>query len=176
MSRLIAPALYVLAFVAANVITAATEPASIGPWLITWGTWFVGFTFILRDRIHLQYGRAGAYRCLAVGVVLAAVTSWMLGDTLLVLVGSCAAIAVSEAADTEVFARLRSHLGAGVLASGIVGSALDSVIFPVIGLGLSGIVPWALLPSVMIGQFVVKSSLQVAAAAAVVRWPRLVTA
>lgn len=169
-------ALYVAAFAAANVITAATVPAEIGPWLITWGTWFVGATFILRDAVHTRYGRTGAYQALGAAIVLAGITSWLLGDTLLVLVGSCAAILLSEAADTEVFARLHRRLGVRVGASGIVGSAIDSVVFPVIGLGLSGIVPWAFIPNVMIGQFVVKTTLQLLAAAAVLRWPRLVAA
>jgi uncharacterized PurR-regulated membrane protein YhhQ (DUF165 family) len=166
--------LYVVAFVAANVITAATEPASIGPWLVTWGTWVVGFSFILRDRLHLLYGRRGVYGMLALGVVLAGATSWLLGDTLLVLAGSCLALLLSEAADTEVFARLHARLGLRVAASGVVGSAIDSVVFCVVGLGLSGIVPWALIPNVIVGQFVVKSALQLLAGAAVVRWPRLV--
>jgi queuosine precursor transporter len=169
-------ALYVLAFVLANVITASTEPASIGPWLVTWGTWVVGFSFILRDRLHVQTGRRGVYGALAVGIIVAAATSWLLGDTLLVLAGSCLAILLAEAADTEVFARLRRRLGLSVAASGLVGAAVDSAVFPVVGLGLSGIVPWNLLPGVMVGQFVVKGALQLLAGALVVRWPRLVTA
>ena len=176
MNRYLPAVLYVLVFAAANVVTAATTPAEIGPWLVTWGTWFVGFAFILRDAVHLRLGRQGAYACLGVGVVLAAITSWALGDTLLVLVGSCAAIAVSEAADTEVFARLREHLGVGVGASGIVGSILDSVIFATVGLGLSGIVPWSAIDNVIVGQIVIKGALQLIAGAIVWRWPRLVAA
>jgi uncharacterized PurR-regulated membrane protein YhhQ (DUF165 family) len=168
--------LYVAAFVAANVITAATDPAHIGPWLVTWGTWIVGFSFILRDRLHVLYGRRAVYEMLGLGVALAGITSLILGDTLLVLVGSCLALLLAEAADTEAFSRLRAHLGLSVAASGVVGAAVDSVVFPVVGLGLSGIVPWQFIPNVIVGQFVVKGALQLLAGLTVARFPRLVTA
>lgn len=168
--------LYVAAFAAANIITAATQPADIGPWLVTWGTWFVGVTFILRDAVQVRHGRTGAYCALAVAVVLAGIVSALLGDTLLVLAASCLAIAVSETADTEVFTRYRDRMGLRVGVSGIVGSLLDSAIFVTLGLGVSGIVPWAFIPNVIAGQIAVKCTLQVIAAGVVLRYPRLVAA
>jgi uncharacterized PurR-regulated membrane protein YhhQ (DUF165 family) len=64
---LIAALLYVAAVATANVVTARTVPADIGPFLVTWGTWIVGATFVLRDLVQLQLGRRGAYAAIGAG-------------------------------------------------------------------------------------------------------------
>lgn len=158
---------YVIAAALANIITAATAPADIGPFLVTWGTWLIGCTFILRDLIQRRYGKRTAYAAIGAALALSAVTSALLGDTMLVVLGSACAFLVSESLDTEVFSRLRARFSTRVAISGIVGGAFDSVIFCTIGLGLSGIVPWALIPNVILGQFIVKGALQVLAGAVI---------
>jgi uncharacterized PurR-regulated membrane protein YhhQ (DUF165 family) len=143
--------LYIAAVAAANIITAATTPAEIGP---------VGVTFILRDLVQRGYGKRVAYMAIGAGLLVSALCSLVLGDTLWIAVASLTAFAVSESLDTEVYSRLRARFSVRVAGSGVIASAADSVIFCVIGLGLSGIVPWHLLPNVMLGQFLVKSALQ----------------
>lgn len=161
-------ALYVLVFAAANVLTAATVPADIGPFLVTWGTWVIGFTFVLRDLVQLAVGKAGAYASIGVALVVAAVTSALLGDTLAVVAGSVVAIGLSEAADTEVFSRLRARISTRIAVSGAVGSVLDSTVFTVVALSplTSGIVPWELVPNVIAGQVLAKTAVQIVCAAA----------
>jgi uncharacterized PurR-regulated membrane protein YhhQ (DUF165 family) len=162
--------LYVVAAAAANVITAATVPAEIGPFLVTWGTWIVGVTFVLRDAVHVRLGKRAAYAAIGCGLVAAAVVSAALGDTLLVVAGSALAFGVSESADAEVFSRMRARVSSRVAVSGLVGGTLDSAIFAVVGLGLSGIVPWSALPNVIAGQIIVKGTVQLVAAGAWRAW------
>lgn len=158
--------LYVAAIVAANVVTAATAPTELGPFLVPAGTWVVAATFVLRDAVQVRHGRRVAYAAIAAALVASAVTSALLSDTLAVVVGSAAAFAVSESLDTEVFTRLRVGLAGRVLASGVVGAVADSVIFAVVALSpiWSGLVPWSALPNVIAGQLIVKAALQVLAA------------
>jgi uncharacterized PurR-regulated membrane protein YhhQ (DUF165 family) len=153
---------YIAAIVAANVITAATTPADIGPFLVTWGTWIVGVTFILRDLMQLAIGRAWSYAVISIALVISAATSAVLGDTLAIVTGSAVAFAVSEALDTEIFTRLKTRIPARIAVSGATAGVLDSAIFAVIGLSplWSGIVPWSALPNLIIGQVLAKALVQ----------------
>ena len=162
------PALYVAVFAAANIITAHTMPAEIGPFLVTWGTWIIGATFVFRDLIQLAYGRAIAYACIGAALVVSAVTSWYLGDPLSIVAGSAAAIALSESLDTEVFTRLKAGIPSRIAISGLAGSVLDSGVFAVIALSplWSGIVPWEAIPNVILGQVLAKAAVQFLAAGA----------
>lgn len=165
--KALAPPFYIAVFAAANIVTAHTIPADIGPFLVTWGTWIIGATFVLRDLVQLAYGRAVAYLCIAASILVAAVTSAVLGDTLWIVVGSAAAIALSESLDTEVFTRLRAKVSTRIAISGIFGSALDSVAFSLIALSpwTSGIVPWDQMLNVIVGQMLAKFAVQIIAAA-----------
>lgn len=156
--------LYVAAIVAANVITARTVPAEIGPFVVAWGTWFIAATFFIRDVVQVRYGRAVAYAAIAVALVTSAVLSAALGDTLLVVVGSALAFAVSETLDTEVFTRLRATVPTRVAISGLVGGIFDSSIFVVVGLYASGIIPASAVPNAILGQYLVKAAVQLVAA------------
>lgn len=158
--------LYVALFAAANIITARTIPADVGPFLVTWGTWVIGFTFILRDVVQIVFGRAVAYAAIGAALIVSAVTSSMLGDTLAIVAGSTLAIGISEALDTEIFTRFRARIPARIAASGLVAGTVDSVVFAVVALSplWSGIVPWSALPNVILGQIIVKGALQVVAA------------
>lgn len=166
MSRSITITLYIAAIVAANVITARTTPADIGPFLVTWGTWIVGVTFVLRDLMQLAIGRAWCYAVIAVALVISAGASVLLGDTLAITAASAMAFAVSEALDTEIFTRLRARIPTRIALSGITASVLDSAIFATIGLSplWSGFVPWSALPNLILGQVIVKGVLQLLAA------------
>lgn len=160
---------YTLVVVAANLVTASTMPAEIGPFLVTWGTWFIGATFILRDALQLAAGRGVAYLAILTALGASAVASYWLGDLLWITVGSAVAFAISETTDTEIFTRLKVRLSGRIAVSGLVGGTLDSVAFALIALSpwTTGIVPWSALPNVILGQIIVKGVLQLVAAAAV---------
>lgn len=160
--------LYVAAIVAANLVTAKTMPLAAGSFLIPWGTWLIASTFFLRDAIQMRRGRAFAYGAIAVALGASAATSWALDATLAVTAGSAAAFALSETLDTEVFTRVPGSVPLRVAVSGVVGGALDSSAFVVVALSpaWSGIIPWSAVPHAIVGTFVVKAVLQLAAAAA----------
>lgn len=160
---------YVAVFAASSIITAHTTPADIGPFLVTWGTWLIGFTFVMRDAVHLAYGKRVAYLAIAAALVVAAVTSAALGDPLAIVAGSALAIGISESLDTEVFARWRGRLSTRIAISGLAGSTLDSVVFVLVALSpwTTGIVPWSQIPNVIAGQILAKGAVQLLAAAAV---------
>jgi uncharacterized PurR-regulated membrane protein YhhQ (DUF165 family) len=160
---------YVGVFAAASIVTAHTMPAEVGPFLVTWGTWIIGVTFVLRDAVHLAYGKRTAYLAIAGALVIAAVTSALLGDPLAIVLGSALAIAISESLDTEVFARWRGRLSSRIAISGLIGSVFDSVVFVLVALSpwTTGIVPWDAIPNVIAGQILAKGAVQLIAAAVV---------
>lgn len=89
------------------------------------GVLVVGAALVLRDMVHEAGGSMAALLAIAIGSVLA----WMFAPPALVL-ASVAAFLLAELADLAVYAPLRSRrLGLAVLASGIVGAAVDSAIF-----------------------------------------------
>lgn len=170
---------YIAVIVAANIVTASTTPADVGPFLVTWGTWFIGATFILRDFVQLAAGRAVAYAAIAAAMIASAITSMALGDLFWITVGSVVAFAIAESTDTEIFTRLKTRLSSRVAISGVVGGTLDSIAFALVGLSplTTGIVPWHALPNVILGQIIVKGLLQLAAAGALrAAEPKVVTA
>lgn len=155
--------LYLIAIVAANIITAAFIPLQLGPLIIPYGTWFIGATLVLRDIIQRKYGRRTAYCAIVLALVLSAVTSKILGDTLAITAASAVSFLLSEAADTEIYTRLRVSFLKKVLTSGVVSGLLDSVVFILIGLSplFSGFLPWGAIPGAIVGQFIVKGLMQV---------------
>ncbi len=155
--------LYLSSIIVANVITAAFVPLQAGPFLIPYGTWFIGATLVLRDLIQYQYGRKTAYLAIVSALVLSAVTSKILGDTMAITIASAISFLISESADTEIYTRFKVSFLKRVLASGIVSSFLDSSIFIVVGLSplFSGFLPWELIPNAILGQFTIKSLMQV---------------
>ena len=80
----------------------------------------------------------------------------------MVAMSSVAAFFMSESVDTEIFSRLRRPFPVKVLVSGIVGGCLDSVVFVVLGLSPFGadMLPWAAVPSAILGQTLVKIIVQ----------------
>ncbi|MDE3075254.1 MAG: VUT family protein [Chloroflexota bacterium] len=152
---------YVAAIVAANVITARTLPLAIGPFLVPWGTWFIGLTLLLRDFVQLRHGRRFSYGAIAVALIASALSSARLGDPLAITGASAVSFAFSESLETEIFSRLRAFLARRIFWSGTFGSLVDSVMFVTLGLSplTTGFVPWPAVPFAIIGQYVVKSGM-----------------
>lgn len=89
------------------------------------GVLVVGAALVLRDMVHEAGGLKAALFAIAMGGVIA----WLFAPPALVL-ASVAAFLLAELADLAVYAPLRSkRLGLAVLASGIVGAAIDSAVF-----------------------------------------------
>lgn len=162
--------LYLLSIVTANVVTAALAPLSFGPFVVPAGTLIVGLIFVLRDFVQQAVGRIRTYAVIAVAMVVSALTSYWLGDTLWIVGASAITFLLSESTDTEIFSRLRLPLASRMLYSGLVGGVLDSVIFVLVGLSPlgAGILPWEEVGMAITGQIVFKSLMQ-AVAAAIVR-------
>ncbi len=154
--------LYLASIVLANVVTAQFAPLSLGMFLVPMGTFLIGGTFIFRDLVQNKYGRKKTYMFIAGALLLSGFVSFMLGDTLLIVVASAISFAISETTDTEIYTRLRLPLSLRVFYSGLVGGFLDSVIFVMIGLSPigAGFIPWEAVPMAIMGQVIVKTLIQ----------------
>lgn len=153
---------YLICIVTANVVTASLAPFHFGIFIVPMGTFFIGATFILRDLVQNKYGRKKTYGLIALALLLSAIVSASLGDTLLIVAASALSFLLSETADTEIYSRLKLPMAWRVFYSGIVGGILDSAIFVIIGLSPLGanILPWEAVPAAIIGQIIVKTVLQ----------------
>lgn len=154
--------LYLISIVTANVITARFAPLHFGIFIVPMGTLLVGATFILRDIVQNKYGKAKTYVFIGTALLLSALVSYYLGDTLLITFASAISFAVSETTDTEIYSRLKLPMSWRVFYSGIVGGFLDSVIFVIIGLSPFGanFLPWVAVPAAIVGQVIVKTIIQ----------------
>ncbi|WP_449621054.1 VUT family protein [Robertmurraya sp. Marseille-Q9965] len=154
--------LYLISIVAANVVTAAFAPMQLGVFIVPMGTLLVGLTFIFRDLVQNQFGRRMTYIFIAIALVLSAIASYILGDTLLIVAASAISFLIAETTDTEIYTRLNLPMNLKVLYSGIVGGLLDSVIFVIIGLSPlgAGFLPWEAVPYAILGQVIVKTIIQ----------------
>lgn len=89
------------------------------------GVLMIGLALVLRDAVHRYLGAAWAVAAILVGAVLSALVA-----PPALVVASTAAFLLSETADLLVYAPLyRRRLIAAVVASGIVGSVIDSAVF-----------------------------------------------
>jgi uncharacterized PurR-regulated membrane protein YhhQ (DUF165 family) len=154
--------LYLAVIVSANVVTAAFAPISLGVLLIPAGSLLIGVTFILRDLVQRAVGRRNTYILIGMAMILSAITSYLLGDTLWIVFASAITFLASETTDTEIYSRLRLPMSYRVLYSGIVGGVIDSVLFILIGLSPlgSGILPWEAVGYAILGQILVKTTIQ----------------
>jgi queuosine precursor transporter len=124
------------------------------------GVLMVGAALVLRDIVHERLGSAWALAAIVLGAVL----SIMFASPALV-VASVAAFALAELADFAVYAPLRKrHLTAAVLASGLVGSVIDSAVFLILAFGSLAHIE---------GQIVGKMWMTVAAAGVLLAYRRL---
>lgn len=153
---------YLLSIVIANVVTARFAPLEFGVFIVPMGTLFVGATFIFRDLVQNKYGRAKTYLFILTALVLSALVSFSLGDTLMIVVASALSFVIAETADTEIYTRLKLPMAWRVFYSGIVGGLFDSVVFVIIGLSPigAGILPWEAVPTAILGQIIVKTVVQ----------------
>ncbi|MGF6950191.1 uncharacterized PurR-regulated membrane protein YhhQ (DUF165 family) [Neobacillus sp. B4I6] len=158
--------LYLISIVTANVVTAAFAPLQLGAFIVPMGTLFIGATFIFRDLVQNNYGRKKTYIFIATALFLSALVSFILGDTLIIVLASALSFAVAETTDTEIYTRLNLPMSWRVFYSGIVGGLLDSVIFVIIGLSPVGanFLPWEAVPAAILGQVIVKTIIQAIAA------------
>lgn len=158
--------LYLISIVAANVLTAAIAPLQLGVFIVPMGTLLIGATFIFRDLVQNKYGRKKTYIFIGTALVLSAIVSALLGDTLIIVLASAISFAIAETTDTEIYTRLNLPMSLKVLYSGIVGGLLDSSIFVVIGLSPLGanFLPWDAVPAAILGQVIVKTIIQGVAA------------
>jgi queuosine precursor transporter len=154
--------LYLLSIVTANVITAAFAPLTLGMFIVPMGTLLIGATFIFRDLVQNKYGRGKTYMFIALALILSAIVSFILGDTLQIVFASALSFAVAETTDTEIYTRLKLPMSWRVFYSGLVGGLLDSVIFVIIGLSPIGanFLPWEAVPAAILGQVIVKTIIQ----------------
>lgn len=153
---------YLLSIVIANVVTAALAPIQFGIFIVPMGTLFVGATFIFRDLVQNKYGRKKTYLFIITALILSAIVSSLLGDTLMVVAASALSFIIAETADTEIYSRLKLPMAWRVFYSGIVGGFLDSVVFVIIGLSPlgAGFLPWEAVPAAILGQVIVKTVIQ----------------
>jgi uncharacterized PurR-regulated membrane protein YhhQ (DUF165 family) len=107
------------------------------------GVYAAGVAFVARDVVQRAAGRKVALMAIVAGTLLAALVNPRLA------VASGAAFLFSELADFAVYTPLqRRSFPAAVLASGIAGSVVDSLIF----LAVAGIPLAAALPGLVLGK------------------------
>lgn len=129
--------------VAANWLTTTYGLIPVGFGLMaTAGTWAAGLVLLVRDWLQDVAGRAAVIALIAAGAGLSAILA---GPQL--AVASCIAFVVSEMADLAVYTPLRErgHWIRAVLASNLVGSAIDSLLF----LTIAGFPVWQAMPGQM---------------------------
>ncbi|MCP1355062.1 VUT family protein [Aneurinibacillus migulanus] len=158
--------LYILSILAANVITASIQPVAFGSFIVPAGTFLIGVTFILRDMVQNSIGKKRTYGVIIIALILSAITSYILGDTLYIVLASALSFVFSEASDTEIYSRLKGTIVKRVAVSGLIGGTLDSCIFVIVGLSPIGLdfIPWEAVPSAIFSQMIVKGILQIAGA------------
>ncbi|MEH7251916.1 VUT family protein [Neobacillus niacini] len=154
--------LYLATIVAANIITAKFVPLTLGIFIIPWGSFLIGVTFILRDLTQNQIGRKKTYLVILLALVLSGISSYLLGDGLTIVTASLIAFLISETTDTEIYTRLKLKMEYRVLYSGLVGGLLDSTVFVVIGLSPigAGFLTWNQVFTAIVGQVIIKSIMQ----------------
>lgn len=154
--------LYLVSIVTANVVTARFAPFEFGSFIVPMGSFLIGATFIFRDLVQNKYGRKKTYGFIFAALVLSAIASYSLGDTLIIVAASALSFLIAETTDTEIYTRLKLPMAWRVFYSGIVGGFLDSVVFVIVGLSPigAGFIPWAAVPAAIIGQIIVKTVMQ----------------
>lgn len=160
---------YLLSIVIANVVTARFAPLNLGIFIVPMGTIFVGATFIFRDLVQNKYGRRKTYLFIITALVLSALASYLLGDTLMIVAASAISFLIAETADTEIYTRLKLPMAWRVFYSGLVGGFFDSAVFVIIGLSPlgAGFMPWEAVPAAIVGQVIVKTIMQMFGALAI---------
>lgn len=180
MNRFLAPALFLACIVAANWATTHYGMWPVGFGLMaTAGTYFAGFTFVLRDSVHDTWDRRSVIALIVLGAGLSLILALLLTDPgflppgvtpARIALASGAAFLVAELADLAVYAplRRRGYIRAAV-ASNVVGGFIDTVVF----LAIAGFPILPALPGQMLAKLTVTAVvvLIVGGARAVLRKP-----
>jgi uncharacterized PurR-regulated membrane protein YhhQ (DUF165 family) len=156
-----AMAIYIIAVLIANETT--TRFIAL-PWygLVSVGTLVFGITFTQRDRVH-RAGRPWVYAMLITTAICATLQSWLTGVSWRIIVASCLAILLAEAADTEVFHHLRERQWVvRVIGSNAVSIPLDTAIFTIVA--FAGVFSWSMIGSILWGDIVAKMAIGTLAA------------
>jgi uncharacterized PurR-regulated membrane protein YhhQ (DUF165 family) len=135
-ARLAAAAAVIAAVVTANRLTSefGLVPAGFGL-LVTAGTYTAGVALVARDFLHEAGGMAWVVGVLTVGTLLSV---WLADPR--IAGASGVAFAVSEAADTAVYAPLRrNRWRAAVMGSSAVGALVDTVLFLALAFGAAAL-------------------------------------
>src|SRR5699024_1286663 len=163
---MIRKAMYLLWIILANVITTRFAQFEIEPLIVPYVTLFIGLTLVMRDMVQNRFGRLRTYLLIGVALILAALSSYLLGDALWVVFASTLSFIISETADTEIYTRFKLPFVRRVFYSGVVAGFLDSAVFVIVGIGPLGLefVPWQLVPYAVLGQWVAKVVMQLVVA------------
>jgi uncharacterized PurR-regulated membrane protein YhhQ (DUF165 family) len=95
------------------------------------GVLMIGAALVLRDAVQEASGIVGAVLAILAGALI----SWFLSPPFLVI-ASVSAFALAELADLAVYSPLRErNMSVAVLASGLVGSLIDSAVFLYLAFG-----------------------------------------
>lgn len=94
------------------------------------GVLLIGVALFARDYIQQQFGRKTTLAAIAIGVVI----SYLIDP--MVATASAVAFALGELSDFAVFTKIKKRsLVAAVIASGVIGGIIDSVVFLQIAFG-----------------------------------------
>ena len=145
---MVAVALYLAAIAAANLLAAQLGPN------VTVATAFllIGFDFSCRDYLQARWEGRTLWLRMLVLIAAGGLISWFLNrDAAQIAVASTVAFVLSSSVDAVVFALIGKRVGRLLRWNGtnLVGAGIDSVLFPTLAFG-------ALLPAVVIGQYVAK--------------------
>ena len=111
---------------------------------------FIGLDLTLRDQLHEVFGDKLIVKMGALILSGSAITVALNFDAMQIAIASAVAFGCSAVADSVVYQFLKSKkFLVKSNASNIVGSAVDSVLFPTIAFG-------ALMPEIVIAQFMAK--------------------
>lgn len=113
---------YVASVVVVNALFIWLPPFQVGGVFLTWGSFVVGGTFILRDYAQREVG----HRVLWATLLGTAITAAMSAQLAL---ASGVAFLLSEVLDWAVFSRWPGSFRSRVVASSVIGAPVDSALF-----------------------------------------------
>jgi uncharacterized PurR-regulated membrane protein YhhQ (DUF165 family) len=145
-------ALYLLTVVAANwaIHHYGAVPVGFG-YVAPAGVYFVAAALILRDLLQWSLGRRAGEAptrsqllVMVAAITLAAGLSYFVADPF-VATASAVAFALSELVDFALFTRIAPHWSRAVLAGGLAGAVVDSIVFLSIAFGSLEFLPGQIL-------------------------------
>jgi uncharacterized PurR-regulated membrane protein YhhQ (DUF165 family) len=113
---------YLGSIVLVNAMFIYLPPFMLAGQMMTWGSFVVGFTFIIRDFGQRAIGHRILWATLA-GTIITAFMSAQLA------LASGVAFLISELADWAVFSRWKGSFRSRVVMSSLVGAPIDSALF-----------------------------------------------